>query len=188
MRGYDFFKESQKPSEDASSWMARVEGMAISAKVENMTYEDHIKFRIITGLVNDDALRTKLLKNYTTWSLQKAKEEISSHDATNRVSEAIDKKLMISNQANHVSSYRKDRASTQQSQYQQPRTVPQNFFGGQRRPYSPNPRLPNMMQPRPRPVTNNPRMGNAQGCWKFLPDGRRCGLSPFYQTKKPKPS
>ncbi|MEE3195240.1 MAG: retropepsin-like aspartic protease, partial [Candidatus Poribacteria bacterium] len=190
MRGYDFFKESQKPSEDASSWMARVEGMAISAKVELMTYEDHIKFRIITGLVNDDALRTKLLKNYTTWSLQRVKEEISSHDATNRVSEAIDKKLMISNQANHVSSYRRDRTSTQQLQYQQPRTVPPNFFGGQRRPYSPNPRLPNMMQQRPkegisfRQVGNNPRMGNAQGCWKWLPDGRRCGFTPFYQCKR----
>ena len=82
LRGFDFFKESQKPSEDASSWVARVESMAISARVEKMTYEDHIKLRIITGLMNDDTLRTKLLKNYMTWSLQKVKEEIANHDAT----------------------------------------------------------------------------------------------------------
>ena len=184
MRGFDFFKESQKPSEDASSWVARVEGMAISAKLEKMTYEDHIKLRIITGLVNDDTLRTKLLKNYMTWSLQKVKEEVASHDATNRVSKAIDKKLMISNQANHVSSYRKDQSSTRQSQYQQPKTVPQNFFGGQQRPYSPRPRFPNMMQQRPRQFANNPRMGSRYTCRVFLPDGRRCNFSPFYQCKK----
>ena len=184
LRGFDFFKESQKPSEDASSWVARVEAMAISAKVETMTYEDHIKLRIITGLVNDDTLRTKLLKNYMTWTLQKVKEEVSSHDATNRVSEAIDKKLMISNQTNHVSSYRKDQSSTRQSQYQQLRTVPQNLFGGQQRPYSPRPRFPNMMQQRPRQFTNNPRMGSRQACRILLADGRRCNFSPFYQCKR----
>ena len=140
--------------------------------------------RIITGLVNDDALRTKLLKNYMTWSLQKVKEEVSSHDATNRVSEAIDKKLTISNQANHVSTYRKDQSNLKQSQYQQPRTVPQNFFGGQQRPYSPRPRFPNMMQQRPRQVTNIPRMGNRQACRMFLMDGRRCNFSPYFQCRR----
>ena len=119
-----------------------------------------------------------------TWNLQKVKEEISSHDATNRVSEAIDKKLMVSNQANHVSSYRKDQSNTRQSQYQQPGPVSQNYFAGQQRPYSPRPRYPNMMQQRPRPFANNPRMGNRQACRKLLPNGRRCEFSPFFKCKQ----
>ena len=185
LRGFDFFKESQKPAEDASSWVARVEAMAIAANVEMMTYEDHIKLRIITGLINDDSLRTKLLKNYKAWSLQKVKEEVANYDATNRVSDAIDKKLMISNQANHVSSYRRDQSNTRQSQYQQPRASQQNYFGGQQRPQSPRPRFPNNSPfQRPRQVMNTNRMNYNLGCRKFVADGRRCNFSPYYQCRR----
>ena len=160
VRVLNFFNERQRPNESPSDFAQRCEALAIVADIENMQYDDLVKYKIATGLVHSDALRTKLLKNLTDpkYTTYKLKKEINEHTATDKVTSVIEKQLHVS-QVNQLSTYKKNVSSNRAQNYQQ-RFRP------------PPPRVP--FQPRPnfyRPTAPRPGVNNA--C-------RQCGVTPFY--------
>ena len=62
VRIFHFFNEKQRPNETAAEFAQRCEQLAIAAKVEDMQYDEIIKYKMVTGLVHSDDLRSKLLK------------------------------------------------------------------------------------------------------------------------------
>ena len=162
IRVLNFFNERQRPNESPAEFAQRCEALAIVADIENMKYDDLVKYKIATGLVHSESLRTKLLKNltdpkYTTFKLKK---EIVEHTATDKVTSVIEKQLHVS-QVNQLSTYKKNVSSNRNQGYQQ------RF-----RHSAPMPRVP--FQPRTnvyRP--NGPRPGANNAC-------RQCGMTPFY--------
>ena len=162
IRVLNFFNERQRPNESPAEFAQRCEALAIVVDIENMKYDDLVKYKIATGLVHSESLRTKLLKNltdpkYTTFKLKK---EIVEHTATDKVTSVIEKQLHVS-QVNQLSTYKKNVSSNRNQGYQQ------RF-----RHSAPMPRVP--FQPRTnvyRP--NGPRPGANNAC-------RQCGMTPFY--------
>ena len=165
----DFFLETQKSAESPNDWVQRVESMALAGKIENLGFEDLLKYKIITGLTHDDTLRARLLKNCHE-PVDKIKEMISSHEATVRVANAMDKKLHISTGANHVSSYKRQQTENRQNQYQNLDRLPmaRTLRGA---PFTPRPqpplRQPSTMGP------SFPRTNPPYSCNKSKRDGTR---------------
>ena len=161
IRVLNFFNERQRPNESALDFAQRCEALAIVADIENMKYDDMVKYKIATGLVHSEALRTKLLKNLTDpkYSTYKLKKEIVEHTATDKVTSVIEKQLHVP-QVNQLSTYKKNISSNRAQGYQQRFRQP------------PLPRIP--FQPRTnsyRPSAPRPGLNNA--C-------RQCGTTPFY--------
>ena len=189
IRIFNFFQEVQKGSEDVTSWVRRCESMSIAAKIEDLRYDDIMKYKIITGLSSDDTLRSKLLKNCHIWTLERIKEEIAAYEATQRVANEIDKKLHVSGQVNYVSSYKKDQTEKRQSQYNNFTSfrgrLPLQAAALQRPPYRPRSLPPSAFRQRglSLPTQESPNLG----CRKTLHDGRKCGFVPYFKCRKHNP-
>ena len=161
----NFFNERQRPNESASDFAQRCEALAIVADVENMKHDDLVKYKIATGLVHSETLRTKLLKNLTDpkYTTYKLKKEIEEHTATEKVTSVIEKQMQVS-QVNQLSTYKKNVSSSRAQGYQQ--RFRQNHQ---------LPRIP--FQPRPNSFRPSaPRPGSNNAC-------RQCGFIPFYNCQ-----
>ena len=89
VRVFNFFNERQRPNETPGEFAQRCEGLAITANVDEMTYDELVKYKIVTGLVHSDDLRARLLKKLTNrdFTSIQVKKEIAEHQATEKVSQ-----------------------------------------------------------------------------------------------------
>ena len=146
VRIFNFFHETQRPNESSVAFIQRCEALAIKAEIQSLPQTEIIKYKMITGLTQDEKLRAKLLrlaetKNFDNMML---KEEVSSYEATKKVSNAIDRQLN-GDQVQQISQYRSQQKGYKQSQYRH--TLPNR--GAQQRPIS---------RPQVRPFQNQPRL------------------------------
>ena len=163
-RMFNFFNERQRPNESPSEFAQRCESLAITAKIQEMMYDEWLQYKIICGLVHSEQLRSKLLKKMTEpgFNLQKLKKFIIEEQATERVTSAIDRHLQISH-VNQLSSYKRQVSTNKADNYQR-----------QQRAQAPMPRVP--FQARQRPSMTRPPLPRATSkpC-------HQCGFTPFFR-------
>ena len=174
VRIFNFFHETQRPNETSVAFIQRCEALAIKAEIKSLPQSEIIKYKMITGLTQDEKLRARLLrlaetKNFDNMML---KEEVSSYEATKKVANAIDKQLN-GGQVQQISQYRSQQRVQKQSQYRHT----QPFRGAQQRP---------SVRPQMRPFQNQTRMQFIRPQLRGQPDlrCRACGFWPFFECKQ----
>ena len=162
VRVYDFFNERQRPSETPAEFAQRCEGLAITGNIDEMEYDDFVKYKIVTGLVHSEALRSKLLTklNEPDFTSYKVKKAIQEYQATEKVTKAIDKHIGLQ-QVNQVSTYKRQQTSSRSNNYQQ------------RQGPAPMPRVPFAPRPSRPPFQQSKNLA----C-------RQCGFTPFFHCQQ----
>ena len=117
MRIFDYITASQSINESGPAWSRRVEGLAIAAEAHNLTADEWLKFKVVTGMEHKQVLRDKLLLKCNELDLAKIKEKINEDAAT----EAMAKSLEKSSTVFAVSQYSKDKTNMRYQGYRQVR-------------------------------------------------------------------
>ena len=117
MRIFDYITATQGINESGPAWLRRVEGLAIAAEAHNITADEWLKFKIVTGMEQKQALRDKLLLKCDEFDVTKIKAKINEDAATEAMAKSLEKSSTIF----AVSQYSKDKTNQRHQGYRQSR-------------------------------------------------------------------